>query len=128
MEQQWLSRIRATRAAPPGLAAADEQRRTTYNSATIGPASKPILLFYALEQAGQAVLAAHLKRDVKGSHGLTIKPTSYELDLHEVPVEPYGSGVFQAMAEALTATKPGASMRLGELWASLPEGAAAQFS
>lgn len=140
MEQQWLPRIRATRAAPPGLAATDNQRRSLYNAAlqqfeellnaaaTVGPASQPILLFYALEQAGQAVLAAYVKRDVKGSHGLAIKPASYELRLHEMPVEPNGNGVFQAIADALSAAKPTSPMRLGELWASLPEGATAQFN
>src|SRR3954469_12741043 len=109
VDQRWLQRIRATRAAPLDMAATDGHRRTLYNAALqqfeelltaatgIGSATKPILLFYALEQAGQAILAAHLKRDVRGSHGLTIAPASYDLQLHEVPVEPSGNGVFQAL-------------------------------
>jgi hypothetical protein len=59
--------IRATRASPPGHAHDDAERRRVYGaalaqfdeliaaSAAVGPASRPLPLFYALSQAGRAV-------------------------------------------------------------------------
>lgn len=93
----------------------------------VGPASRPLLLFYALEQVGQAVVAARLEREVRGTHGLKICQPSYALELHEVTVEPNGKGLFQAIAEAIATEAPELPMKLGELWASLPEGANSQF-
>src|SRR4051794_26337130 len=63
--------VRATRAAPPGAAANDPDRRATYGAALAqfdelmsaarmsSPASRPLALFYALSQAGRAMAAAH---------------------------------------------------------------------
>ena len=57
-------RFRATRAAPPGMAAADEKRRALLSAAlqqsedlfeaahAVGPLARPIPLFYAISQAG----------------------------------------------------------------------------
>lgn len=130
--QRILMVIRGTRAAPPGLAATDADRRGTYNSAlqqfeelvsaakSVGPASQPLALFYALEQAGQAILAAHLNKAGRPAHGL--RGSGYDKALHEVAIEPKGEGAFQAVAEALDVPGISGKATLGELWASLPEG------
>lgn len=136
--QRILMLLRGTRAAPPGLAAADADRRGTYNSAlqqfeelfaaakSVGPASQPLALFYALEQAGQAILAARLKGRGKPAHGL--KVTGHDKALHEVAIEPKGDGAFQAVAEALAVSGISGRATLGELWASLPEGGGEPFN
>lgn len=83
--QVW-SRLRATRAAPRGLATATPLRRRTYAAAMeqfedllraaeqVGPAARPLPLFYALSQAGRAVTAAHADEpwQLRG-HGLQLK-------------------------------------------------------
>ncbi|WP_425431668.1 YaaC family protein [Geodermatophilus poikilotrophus] len=124
--------LRGTRASPPGLAAGDAERRGIYNSAlqqfeelaaaarSVGPASQPLALFYALEQAGQAILAARLEGRGKPHHGLRV--SGYDKALHEVAIEPKGNGAFQAVAEALAVSGISGRATLGELWASLPEG------
>src|SRR5947209_1161798 len=75
--------IRATRAAPPGHAGADNQRRSVYGSALaqfdeligaasdVGAGSRPLPLFYALSQAGRAIAAAYADRTWRlRKHGL----------------------------------------------------------
>jgi len=65
-------RIQALRASPPGLAAQKGARRRVFGAAlgqwdallgasgAVVPAASPILLFYALSQAGRAVCAAYI--------------------------------------------------------------------
>ncbi|MEU8126719.1 YaaC family protein [Micromonospora sp. NPDC049049] len=74
-EVAW-AKLRATRWSPPTPAKHSAERRETYTfaleqaeqmfraAATVGPATKPLLLFYGLSQAGRAVAAAssELKR------------------------------------------------------------------
>jgi len=76
-----LLAIRATRAEPPGQAAKGA-RRELYGAAlqqfdelieasrNAGHASRPLPLFYALSQAGRAVVAAHGSSGRVSSHGL----------------------------------------------------------
>jgi hypothetical protein len=71
MDSDSLYRIRATRACPPGHAYDDGERRQVYSAAlaqfdelisaasAVGPASRPLPLFYALSQAGRAIAATH---------------------------------------------------------------------
>src|SRR5581483_7898136 len=63
-------KIRAMRAMPPGRAADDSDRRGVFSAAlgqfdelldaaaAVGPASRPLPLYYALNQAGRAIAAA----------------------------------------------------------------------
>lgn len=98
MSSDSLYGIRATRASPPGHAGEDEDRRQVYGAAlapfdelieaasAVGPASRPLPLFYALSQAGRAIAAAHARGAWRlGYHGLSAR----ELDppLLDVPVK-----------------------------------------
>ena len=60
-------RLRATRWDPPGAASENGERRRTYvfgleqaeqmfrAGASVGPATRPLLVFYGLSQAGRAI-------------------------------------------------------------------------
>ena len=80
------ARIQALRASPPGLAAASGARRRVFGaalgqwdallgaSAEVAPTASPILLFYALSQAGRAACAATISGQPwrTAAHGLRI--------------------------------------------------------
>lgn len=115
--------LRATRWDPPAAAAADKARRRTYVAAleqaeqlmraagSVGPASSPLLLFYALSQAGRAIAAA-----AKG-----LKGPDWLLDGHGINVTP---GVLKSadLAQITTVTdapgRKGSFARLSELLGS----------
>src|SRR5580704_8272456 len=79
-------RVQALRASPPGLAANAGARRRVFGAAlgqwdallgasgAVVPAASPILLFYALSQAGRAVCAAYISGQPwrASGHGLRI--------------------------------------------------------
>jgi hypothetical protein len=77
-----LREPRATRASPPAQAGVDHHRRAIYNAAleqfeelleaarVVGPASRPLPLFYALSQASRAIVAAGSDVPSVTSHGL----------------------------------------------------------
>jgi hypothetical protein len=136
LDQQVLRLLQATRHDPPGLASADAARRRRYGSAlqqfeelmaaarTCGPASRPLPLFYALRQAGQAITAAYQQAQggqLQGGHGLTVPARSQTLD--SIEVAPNGQGSFQAVADATGSPRITAAVSAAALWASLPEGA-----
>ena len=140
MASDSLYLIRATRASPPGHASADDHRREVYcaalaqfdelivSASSVGPASRPLPLFYALSQAGRAIAAANAKRAWQLSgHGLTAKElhgkplnikvkrkTANAKDVHLVDSV---TGVADATASAVFA----GDATVGELWRSLPE-------
>ena len=131
--------IRASRAQPPGLAANDQQRRLTYGAAldqfdelmaaaaASGPRSRPLPLFYALSQAGRAIVAAHRGSSWRlQGHGLSV-PNLAAQEVCDVEVQPAPrpekgghvdsfSGVATASGSAVLAR----AVPLGELWSSLP--------
>jgi len=136
-----LFQIRATRASPPGYASADRQRRQVYSAAlaqfdelieaaaAVGPASRPLPLFYALSQAGRAIAAAHVQEPWRlRGHGLSAKPldgqlldvrveaTSVDDGETRAPVDSF-SGVAGATGDDILVE----SATIGTLWASLPE-------
>lgn len=130
-----LQLIRATRSAPPGLAAGNHDRQRTYGAAlqqfeellaaaqTAGPASRSLPLFYALEQSGRALVAVHAPSGTTqyGSHGLGVESNDFALPLQRVAVVPKGTGSFQAVASATGSAPLTGPVELGALWASLPE-------
>jgi hypothetical protein len=94
-----MTRLRATRASPPGLAATDENRKETYGAAlqqfdelmlaasTVSPVSRPLPLYYAVLQAGKAIAAALAPGDwskIGHGHGLgedrDIPPSGHDTD------------------------------------------------
>jgi hypothetical protein len=125
-----IAAIRALRADPPGKATAGDRRKTfgagleqfeqLHSVARdAGAASAPILLFYALAQAGKAILAAHAGEDWQASgHGLSIRIESDEIA--KTVVKPNGDGLFQAVSRATASAVLSAPLTLGEVRARVP--------
>lgn len=86
-----------------------------------GPAAQPLPLFYALSQAGRAIVAARGGRAHR-THGLTVPNPDVARPLLSAEVvfqdQP---GQFQAVAEALGSPGLSAPVELGALLASMPE-------
>lgn len=125
-------RIQAFRAEPPGLAKGSGARRRVFGAAlgqwdalltassTVGPSVAPILLFYALAQAGRAVCAA-------GIRGQTWRPRTHGLAIGEpyptigdTPITPDGrsNSAFRLFCSAIDGVALDAPTTLGALWAS----------
>lgn len=85
---------------------------------TVGPATRPLQLYYALAQAGLAITTASLERDSRPAHGLAVTPGA---TLLETVVSPKGDGMFQAVAEATGSAALTAPAQLGDVWASIPD-------
>lgn len=149
-EVAWQE-IRTLRAAPPGLAAGDVERRQVFAAAlrqaqelgaaagVSGYATKPLALFYAFSQGLRAVCAARVTDDAWRVHGhgaqvlpstpilaTTIKPNPSKPKPpgHQAPSRDALSALFAVMGvPALTET-----FTLGEVWLAdpntpaLPEG------
>lgn len=119
-----------SRARPPGLAAADEDRNLTYSAAlqqaeellsaarSSGWASRPLPLFYSLSQAGRAVAAAVAPDgwELHG-HGLRI---DFDPDVMESRVSPHSTGSFPRMCELFGCHLSG-SVSLANVWGALPD-------
>jgi hypothetical protein len=135
-----MTRLRATRASPPGLAATDKDRKETYGAAlqqfdelllaasTVSPVSRPLPLYYAVLQAGKAIAAALAPGDwskIGHGHGLgedrDVKTPKWQASILAYRVVPKSSGIFGAVAGALDCGKLTGSVELGALWAALPE-------
>ncbi len=128
--------IRASRAAPPGLAQEDE-RRSVYSSALVqfeelmgaaqaaSPQTLPLSLFYALSQAGRAIAAARLEGEWRlQGHGLEASGLDTE-DLCRIrirmrPTKKQRPDSFGGVCRATGAEPLQSSTTIGELWASLP--------
>lgn len=89
-------------------------------SAAVGPASRPITLYYAIVQAGFAVAAAH-KTDPWsfGQHGLKLQ--SARASVADISVGPEGTGAFQIVAQATNSPPLQMPVTVGALWSSLPD-------
>lgn len=125
------------RASPPGLAGSDPARRSVFGAALhqfdellraaagSGPASAPLPLFYALSQAGRAVAAARCadgRWDFKG-HGLRVVEDANDFWRTDIKPNP-GSDrrdAFSVLCDATASPGLSAPVRLGSLWASMPE-------
>jgi hypothetical protein len=123
----WL---RLSRSEPPDQASGDEQRGKLYRSAlrqfeelmraaeATGPAARPLPLFYALSQAGRAIVAAKGGADPKG-HGLRLrKPAESPL---ETLVYPIKGGALGAVAKAVGSPTLAQPVEIGALVYSMPE-------
>jgi hypothetical protein len=132
--------IRATRAAPPGYALVDQERRAVYGSAlaqfdelitaasAVGAASRPLPLFYALSQAGRAISAAAAGGVWRlRMHGLSapeLDEAPLAIEVHRMPAEAKdGSSVdsVTGVADATHSQIFSGAATIGALWASLPE-------
>ena len=112
-----MTRLRATRASPPGLAATDDDRRETYGAAlqqfdelllaaaTVSPVSRPLPLYYAVHQAGKAIAAAWTPGDwsaIGHGHGLgqdrDVQAPIWQANILAFRVVPQRAGIFSAVA------------------------------
>jgi hypothetical protein len=129
-------RLRALRAAPPGLAARSDKRHKVFAAAlgqfdelltaagVVGPASAPLPLYYALSQAGRAIAAAFQsdpKRWQPTHHGLKVSGSSPSLGERIVtPVSP-NVGMFRVVTDTIKSPPLTGPVRLSALWAAAPE-------
>src|SRR6266851_223292 len=123
-----------TRSRPVGLAQSDPIRAGLYRaaleqfeelikaSASSGPASRPLPLFYALTQASRAITAVRGGPDHRG-HGLKLGDRKSDaLRTEVIPVHGQTSpGHFQAVASTVGSPTLASSAPIGALLASLPE-------
>jgi hypothetical protein len=127
---QSLWPIRALLADPPGLAGSGRRGKVFHAaieqfeqllraSHSIGPASSPILVFYALAQAGRAILAAHGVRDSWDTtgHGLSVVTRQ---SVGQTTISPSGDGLFQAVAAATGSAALTSEVSLSEAWGASP--------
>jgi hypothetical protein len=127
-------RIQALRAAPPGYADEGPRRRVfgaaleqwdalLGGSRAIGPAASPILLFYALSQAGRALCAAHIPDQQWNPIGHGLKVRNAGGTLGDTVVEPEGgtSTSFALLCRAVGDRPLSAPTTLGALWAANPQ-------
>jgi hypothetical protein len=131
-----LRSLRALRHSPPGYAK-QGGRRATFQSALeqceqflgaasdTGYATRPVQLFYALSQAGRAIVAASPRVSNQAwkvsGHGLTANTAAAVAA--DVSVTATRGGLFPAVASALDveALVPDEPVALRELWPLLPE-------
>ena len=125
------------RARPPGVAGTDARRRAVFAaalqqseelflaSAAVGPASKPLPLFYALSQAGRAIAAAHNPKNSWQirTHGLTVvgQGDGIATTLLRPKARKDRSDAFSSVADALGSECLKGPVTLAALWAALPE-------
>jgi hypothetical protein len=133
-------RIRGLRAQPPArvkgerarlFVSALEQAEQFMNAAAdVGPAASPLLLFYALSQAGRAIAAACSDDPWRLSgHGLKAPaPADPSIDLLRRVVKPEGAGIskgrrqsFAGVAEATGSAHLTSALELGAIWAAIPD-------
>jgi hypothetical protein len=131
-----LRDLRALRSGPPGYARGGA-RRATFQSALeqceqfltaargVGYATRPVQLFYALSQAGRAIVAASPRIGNQAwkvsGHGLTAHTNA--ASAADVAVAATKAGLFPSVAAALDIESlvPDESVALRELWPILPE-------
>ncbi|AYF26839.1 hypothetical protein CSH63_05080 [Micromonospora tulbaghiae] len=89
-------------------------------SAAVGPASRPITLYYATVQAGLAIAAAHKTDPWSFSrHGLKLRDV--RSSIADLQVGPEGTGDFQVVAQATGSPVLHGPVTFGALRASLPD-------
>ncbi|PZF88570.1 YaaC family protein [Micromonospora deserti] len=135
----WAA-LRSTRAEPPAgikggrrktyVAALEQAQQMFTAAASVGVATRPLLLFYGLSQGGRAIAAAtkhvHNNDYPLVGHGIKVNTSTLVGPIAKVQV--YGdnttAGSFTRLSKILNSpTWDGtAPVSLGELWNTLPEG------
>lgn len=127
------NQIRATYAARPGQAGTDLARGRTYVASLLGYeellraardvsyVARPLPLFYALSQAGRAIVAAHGPQPAVRGHGLREKKVKEPVT--GMTVEPIAGkpGLFGAVAGCLGSGGLSGPVELGALWSANPD-------
>jgi hypothetical protein len=137
--EPWVLRnLRATRADPPSRARSDPYRRSIYGAALeqfeqllqaaeqVNAAARPLPLFYALSQAGRAIVAARGDDPDIDGHGLAEdrqKPAPDDLLHRRVKRVPgrNNKDAFGAVARATGSPDLTNGAELGAVWATLPQ-------
>jgi hypothetical protein len=136
-EDTTLRLLRGSRAKPPHRAREDRFRRGLYGASleqfeqllkaadAVGPAARPLPLFYALSQAGRAIVAARGEEPEILGHGLREdRATSEPANLlhRRVARHPLknGADAFGAVSRAIGSPEPNLPVELGEIWVGLP--------
>ena len=115
------SKLSETQGRRQTFAASMGQFEEQFNAAkVVTEATRPLNLYYGLAQAGMAIAAAHADDPWSFSrHGLSL--TNRNGELADMTVGPDSEGGFQRVATATGSPLITAPVRLGALWASLPE-------
>jgi YaaC-like Protein len=137
----WQS-IRLLRARPPFEVTADRQsvfasaleqsEQLMRAAATVGPAARPLPLFYALSQAGRAIAACRLvNRWRLSGHGLSMvhQPEAVGLLRRQVKLQPDTQKAltagrlnsFAGVSAAVGSEVPSGTIELGAVWAAIPD-------
>lgn len=127
-------RIQALRANPPGRASSGARRRVfgaaleqwdalLQATGEVVPAASPILLFYALSQAGRAVAAAHIQGQPFRSRGHGLRVGDPTGDIGATLVQPEGDSntSFAMFCRAIRSSGLTEATTLGALWAANPK-------
>jgi hypothetical protein len=105
------------------LAALQQFEELLDAAGTVGPASRPLPLFYALSQAGRAITAVHgsVPWELRG-HGLDMPGPESPTHLLERTIKPIPTGkdAFHRVAETIGSAVLTGPVELGAVWASLP--------
>lgn len=138
------SRLRRTRQNPPLPVREDSNRRRVYVSALqqaedlfvaaaeVGYASRPLLIFYGLSQAGRAIAAAswNANGDTWRLSGHGLHTPDLDVDLRDIPIYRHGGSQtsFRRLAAILRSPdlpeeKSTAKVTFGDLWSTIPENA-----
>jgi hypothetical protein len=115
------SKLSETQGRQQTFAAAMGQFEEQFTAAkVVTEATRPLNLYYGLAQAGMAIAAAHADNPWSFSrHGLRL--TNRDGELADMTIAPEGDGGFQKVATATGSRLITGPVRLGALWASLPE-------
>jgi hypothetical protein len=133
-------RIRVLRARPPArvegeragvfVSALEQAEQLMHAAAEVGPAASPLLLFYAISQAGRAIAAAQLNDPWRLSgHGLKAPGAADpSTGLLRRVVKPDGAQAskvrrqsFAGVAEATGSGQLTSDLELGAVWSAIPE-------
>ncbi len=138
MSSSW-QRVRLLRASPPAGVSSD--RREVFVSSLeqveqlmraaegVGPAARPLPLFYALSQAGRAIAAARLQEPWRlAGHGLSVPGRDADASLLHRIVKPANRPAsigrqdsFSGVAEAVGSDALTRASEFGALWAAIPD-------
>jgi len=125
------NQIRLTLSDPPGRAQGDEDRRKVYVASVlvflelleaardVDYLARPLPLFYALSQAGRAIVAAHGDQAQVRGHGIAEHAVAEPVTLTTISSQ--AKGLFGAVADAIGAPRPTSTIELGAAWAALPD-------
>jgi hypothetical protein len=127
--------LRALRHQPPGRASRGERRRVfgaaleqaqqLFTAASVHYASRPILMFYGLSQAGRAVAACSTKAGTNdwrlSGHGIDVPDLDQRPKLMDLTIGDKGKGSFTQLAPLMLSGSLPDGAPLGQIWITIPD-------